>query len=139
VALKKNQLKSQVLFKAMQRVDKKLYILPLCDVDHPLNGDCKMVMKPEDMPMEYDEMPKFAPELYVRTEPEQLYVKWLVAHDIPMEEELSQMSHTFWCEQHPVYIHYLQYDEVVDAGLFIYSHWNLNADHLTEFLSTMSG
>jgi hypothetical protein len=96
-------------------------------------------MKSYDMPLEYDEMLKYTPEFYVRTEPEQLYGKWLVAHEVPMEEIVSQMSHTFRCKQHQVYVRYLQYENVVDAGLFIYSHWNMNGDRLTELLSNMSG
>jgi hypothetical protein len=56
-----------------------------------------------------------------------------------MEEILSQMSHKFRCEQHQVYVRYLQYVDVVDAGLFIYSHWNLNGARLIELLSNMSG
>jgi hypothetical protein len=56
-----------MLFKAMQQVDKKMYLLPFCDVDRSLNRECKILMKPEDMPVEYDDMLKFDPKLYART------------------------------------------------------------------------
>jgi hypothetical protein len=96
-------------------------------------------MKTEDMPLEYDKMVKFTLEFYVKTEPGQLNGKWLLAHKVPMEKIVSQMSRTFRCEQHQVYVRYIQYKEVVDTWLFIYSYWNLNGDRLTKVLSNMSG
>jgi hypothetical protein len=119
------------LFKKLQRADKKAYLLLFKDKDRPLNGNCARVSKPKDMPCEYDEMQKFTSGA--------IYGKWLIVHDIPMDDIVDQMIKTFWCEKHQVYLRYLQYEEAVDAGLFIYSHWNLEADSLTSLLSNMSG
>jgi hypothetical protein len=47
-------------------------------------------------------MLKFAPEFYVLTERGNLYTKLLVAHEVPIEEIVSQMSHTFRFDQHQV-------------------------------------
>jgi hypothetical protein len=52
----------------------------------------------------------------------QIYGKWLVAHDVPMMDIVDHMRHTFRCEQHQGYLHYLQYEEAVDDGIFVYSH-----------------
>jgi hypothetical protein len=68
VALENMQRKCQALFKAVQRTDKKLYLLPFKYSDRPLNGDCTRVMRSEEMSLEYDEMLKYTPEFYVRTE-----------------------------------------------------------------------
>jgi hypothetical protein len=56
VALENIQHKCQSLFKAMQRIENKLYLLPFKDSDRPLNGDCTTVTKSEVMPLEYNEM-----------------------------------------------------------------------------------
>jgi hypothetical protein len=133
------QRKYQALFKPMQIVEKKPYILYFTDADHPLKGAGVTLMKSEDMPLDHDEMLKFIPHFYVRTEPGQLYGKRLVVHKVPLEDIVFQMSHTFRCEQHQVYVRYIQQEEVVDEGLFVYFHSNLNGDRLTELLSTMSG
>jgi hypothetical protein len=69
LALENIQRKCQSLFKATQRVDKRSYLIPFKDKDSPLNGNYATVSKSEDIPNEYNDMQKFTPEFYVRTEP----------------------------------------------------------------------
>jgi hypothetical protein len=122
VALDNIQRKCQALLKAMQKADRKLYILPFKDADRPLNGNCSTIMKPEEFSSDLYEILKYTPEFYVRREAGTMYGKWLLAHDAPMQEIVSNISHSFKAEQHQVFVRYLQSDEVEDAGLLLYSH-----------------
>jgi hypothetical protein len=62
VALENIQRKSQALLKAMQKADRKLYLLPFEYIDIPLNGNCSTIMKPEEFPADFDELQKYSPE-----------------------------------------------------------------------------
>jgi hypothetical protein len=102
VALDNIQRKCQSLLKAMQKADRKLYILPFNGAYRPMNGNITTIMKPEEFPSDFDEFLKYTPELYVRTEAGAIYGKWLLAHDAPIQEIVSNISHSFKAEQHQV-------------------------------------
>jgi hypothetical protein len=55
------QRKCQALLEAMQKADRKLYILPFKDCDRPPNGNFSTIMKPEEFPSEFDELLKYSP------------------------------------------------------------------------------
>jgi hypothetical protein len=122
VALENTQRKCQSLLKAMQIEDRKLYILPMKGADRTLNGNSTNIMKPEEFPSDFDEILKYTPEFYVRTEAGAMYGKWLLAHDAPIQEIVSNTNHSFKTEWYQIYVRYLQSDEVADADFFIYSH-----------------
>jgi hypothetical protein len=75
---------------------------------------------------------------FTLTEAGTIYGKWLLPHVALIQEIASNMNNSFKAEHHQVYDRYLQSDEVADAGLFLFSHWNLDIDRLTEVLSTIS-
>jgi hypothetical protein len=120
VGLDNIQRKCQALLKAMQKANRKLYILTFKGSYRPLNGNCGTIMKPEEFPSEFDKLLK-------DLESAAMYDKWLLTHDAPIQEIVSNIIHSFKAEHHQVYVRYLQSDEVADAGLFLlYSHTGIS-------------
>jgi hypothetical protein len=73
IALDNIQRKYQAILKEMQKSDRNIYLLPFKDIDIPLNGNCSTIMKPEEFPSDFDELQKYSPEFYVKTEAGAIY------------------------------------------------------------------
>jgi hypothetical protein len=140
IALKNIQKRLRTLFQSLVKADASFTPLPFYETDRRSKCQSELIGKAEHITDNYQELTKYAPELYVNVRKTNMYLKWLVAHRKPFVIIWQNIKHTLVPEGQYMYRRYLQCDDHVFAGTVMYSsHWNLPVDRLCLMLSKFCG
>jgi hypothetical protein len=135
IALKNIQKRLRTLFQSLVKADTSFALLPFYETDRRSKRQSELIQKSEHITDNYQELTKYAPELYVNVRKANMHLKWLVAHRKPFAIIHQNIKHTLVLEGQDMYRRYLQCDDHVFAGTLMHSHWNIPVDRLCLLLS----